>query len=165
MLKEGLLDACKPLLQQPELMDRRKGLLAISAIVRGYTPAMAAFFKDPQLLSCTLAQVRVPICCACIFLGSFMKHALFSQRRHSTHVALTHVSVLHSGHAFLLRCIPLIDSSGGGELIDTDICALTNSRCTTCHLPSKVVGAVTVQRQQWEACRRVRMTLGVEGRL
>jgi hypothetical protein len=57
MLQEGVLGLCKPLLQQPEEMDRRKGLLAISAIVRGYTPAMVEFLKDPQLLASTLTQV------------------------------------------------------------------------------------------------------------
>jgi hypothetical protein len=57
MLQEGVLDACKPLLQQPEEMDRRKGLLAISAIVRGHTAALVEFLKDPQLLACTLAEV------------------------------------------------------------------------------------------------------------
>lgn len=61
MLQEGVLDACKTLLRQQEVMDRRKGLLAISAIVRGYTPAMIAFCKDPELLTCTLAQVRSPV--------------------------------------------------------------------------------------------------------
>lgn len=60
MLQEGVLHACKPLLQQQHVMDRRKGLLAISAIVRGYTPAMIQFCRDPELLSCILAQVGSP---------------------------------------------------------------------------------------------------------
>lgn len=59
MVQESIIDVCKPLLRKPEVMDRRKGLLAISAIVRGYTPGMVIVLKDPELMSSVLAQVQL----------------------------------------------------------------------------------------------------------
>jgi Leu/Phe-tRNA-protein transferase len=65
MHAEGLLHAVKPLIQSSHALEGRKGMLALSALVRGYAPGMVQLFKDPDMLAWILSQVRTSMRATC----------------------------------------------------------------------------------------------------